>query len=129
MSVTYRVFWQVPQEILCIELAGDLSIDDFNHINQAVTDQLGTEATNRHVALVVDVTRPGHIPTAVAQLRETQTYVLRRDLNMILVAGSNKLLRLMMLLTFNLCRPRLNFFDTMDEASEFVLRKGVLGEK
>ena len=114
--MTYRIFWRIPQQLLCLELEGDLSITDFNHINQAVTDHLGVVIANRRVALVIDITQPGHIPTAIAQLKETQTYVLRPDLSMILVVGSNKLSRLMMLLTFNLCRPRLKFFDTMDAA-------------
>jgi len=114
--MAYQIFWRVPQQLLCLELEGDLSITDFNYINQAVIDHLGVETANRPVALVVDITRPGHISTAVAQLRETQTYVLRRDLSVILVVGNNKLLRLMLLLTFNLCRPSLKFFDTMDEA-------------
>ena len=127
--MTYRVFWQIPQQILCVELEGDLSISDFNHINRAVTDHLGAETANPHVALVVDITRPGQVPTAVIQLRETQTYVLRQDLNVILVAGSNKFLRLMMLLTFNLCRPSLKFFDTMDEALKFIFRQRVVDEK
>ena len=96
--MAYRVFWQVPERILCMELEGTLSLDDFKEINQAVIEHLGDENANQHVGLVVDITRPGRVPSAVAQLKDSQTYLRRRDLQFILVAGNNKFMRLMMLL-------------------------------
>ena len=120
--MAYRVFWRVPHHTLCLELEGDLTLDDFNLINRAIIDHLGGETTDRRIALVVDITRPGSIPQAFAQLKASQTYVLRHDLKFILVAGSNKFMRLMMLLTFNLCRPSLRFFDNVDQALTFVQR-------
>jgi hypothetical protein len=114
--MAYRIFWQVPGQILYLELEGHLSLDDFNQINEAIIDHLGAEQNDRRIALLIDITRPGNVPQAVNQLRASQTYVGRRDLRFILVAGRNKLLRLMMLLTFNLYRPSLCFFDDVDQA-------------
>jgi hypothetical protein len=118
--MAYRVFWQVPQQVLCVELEGAVSLDDFIQINQAVHDHLGDEKTNRSVALLVDITRPGNTPQAFQQLKASQTYVLRRDLRFILVVGSNKFMRLMMMLIFNLCKPSLRFFDNMAPALTFL---------
>ena len=118
--MTYRIYWLLPQQVLCVELEGALSLDDFNKINQAIIDHLGDETENRRVGLVVDATRPSQIPQLVAQLRVSQTYVLRRDLKFILIAGQNKLMRLLMMLTFNLCRPSLKFFDDVDQALNFA---------
>lgn len=123
--MAYRVFWQTPQQILRIELEGNLSLNDFNQINQAVIDQLGVETANRHMALLIDITRPSTMPQSFKQLRASQTYVSRRDLKSILVVGSNKLARLMLLLMFNLCRPSLRFFDTIDQALMIAERAGL----
>src|SRR5229473_988463 len=98
--MAYRVFWQDPQQVLCVELEGPVNLHDFIQIYQAVIVYLGDEKTNRSVALLVDITRLGNTPQAFQQLKVSQTYVTRRDLRFILVVGSNKFMRLMMMLTF-----------------------------
>ena len=118
--MSFRIFWQVPQQLLGLELEGDLSLDDFQQINQAVNEYLGIDIPGRRIALLVDISRQCTIPQAFAVLRASQTYVLRRDLKFVLVAGSDKLRRLMILLTFNVCRPSLRFFDSLETALRFA---------
>lgn len=114
--MAYRVFWQVPQQILCVELEGHLSLNEFTQINDAVISHLDQGAATRPFALLVDITRPCTTPRAFEQLRASQTYILRHDMKSIMVVGTDKFMRLMMLLTFNLCRPSLGFFDNIDQA-------------
>ena len=114
--MAYRIFWHVPDQILYLELEGSLNLNDFTQINRTIIDLLGNEGANRHVSLVVDITRPGNTPRDFAQLKASQTYLLRHDLKFILVAGRDKFMRLMMMLTFNLCKPKLRFFDNIDQA-------------
>ncbi len=116
----YRVFWQVPHQFLYLELEGYLSLDDFMQINLTVNDLLSAEVKDRQVTLVIDITRPCTAPKAFAQLKASQTYLMRRDLKYILVVGSNKLMRLMMMLTFNLSKPSLWFFDSFEQALKFA---------
>jgi hypothetical protein len=121
--MTYRVFWHIPQQVIFLELEGNLTLKEFQQLNRDVVEHLGTENADRQITLVVDITRPSTAPQAFAQLKASQTYTQRRDLKSILVVGRNKFMRLMMLLTFNLCRPTLRFFDTNDEAALFLQRK------
>ncbi len=114
--MAYRVYWHIPHQMLCMELEGNLTLDDFQNLDRAILALLGNEAPDRQLMLLVDITRPATTPRDFARLRASQTYLLRFDLKFILVAGSNKLMRLMMLLTFNLCRPSVRFFDNIDEA-------------
>ena len=113
--MAYKVFWQIPQQVLYHKLEGDLSLDDFSQINQVIWDHLGEETTYQHTALLIDISRPGRTPQDFAALRASQTYMLRNDLKFILVVGSNKLMRLMMLLTFNLSKPGVRFFDDLEQ--------------
>ncbi len=121
----YRVFWQIPQRVLCLELAGELSLADFDQINKEVIAHLGIESftPGERMALLVDITRPCRPPGNFTQLKISQTYAARRDLNFILVAGNDKFMRLMTLLTFNLSRPMLKFFDNTQQALDFVQEK------
>jgi hypothetical protein len=114
--MAYRVFWHVPDQILYLEVEGNLTLGDFDQINRAIIDLVGTEITERQLALLIDITRPASTPRDFNYLRASQTYLLRPDLKFIMVAGSNKLMRLMMLLVFNLCSPSLRFFDSVDQA-------------
>jgi len=118
--MSYRIFWQVPHQILCVELEGELNLDHFSQINRAIIDLLNQKEPNQQVTLMVDITRPGRVPQAFAQLKESQTYLDRRDLKFILVVGHDKFMRLMMLLTFNLGRPILRFFDNADQGLKFA---------
>jgi hypothetical protein len=114
--MAYKVYWEVPQQVLRIELEGNLTIEDFGQINRAVIDLLGVETTRRQINLLIDITRPSRTPRDIQQIKSSQTYVMRRDLKHIFVAGTDKFMRLMMLLTFNLCKPSLTFVDTIDRA-------------
>jgi hypothetical protein len=127
--MTHRIYWRVPNVVLCLELEGNLSPDDFAQINQAIVEHLGPETQTQTVTLLVDITRPGTTPSAFAQLKASQTYTMRRDLNYILVVGRDKFMRLMMLLTFNLCKPSLKFFDDMDQALAFASARGAVSSK
>jgi hypothetical protein len=121
--MAYRVFWHIPQQVIFVELEGNLTLKDFQQLNRDVVELLGAESADRPVTLVIDVTRPTTTPQAFEQLKASQTYTQRRDLKSIIVVSSNKFIRLMMLLTFNLCRPSLRFCDTVDEASMFIQKK------
>ncbi|MCC7205706.1 MAG: hypothetical protein IT323_00270 [Anaerolineae bacterium] len=121
----YQVFWQVPHEILCVHLEGHLSLEEFHVINEAVVGELGDEGAQHRYAILIDITHPASLPQAFQPLRESQAYARRRDVKYILVVGRDKLLRLMLLLTFNLCRPALRFVDTMEEAFRIAHRPAI----
>jgi len=118
--MAYKVFWKVPQQVLSVELEGSLSLGDFHQINQAVNDCLDSSLVKGGISILVDITRPGSTPRDFAQLKDSQTYATRRDLRFIMIAGTDKFMRLMTLLTFNLCRPSLRFFNDVDHALTFA---------
>lgn len=112
-----RVFWRIPQQILCIELEGDITIEDFHHINQAVNELLGPETRDAKFVVLVDITQPCRVPTGFAQLKASQTYSMRHDIRFIVVVGNNKFMRLMTRLMFSLCIPGLRYCDSFEQVS------------
>jgi hypothetical protein len=119
-QMAYKVFWHVPHQVLFVELDGQLSLDDFNQINNTVLSHLDDATGDTGFTLLVNTAQVSSVPQAFQQLKASQTYVQRRDLQYIVVVGNNKLIRLMMLLTFNLCRPALHFFEDIERAYEFL---------
>ena len=85
-------------------------------------ENLGADSGEKNIVILVDITRPGSLPRAVNELKASQTYVRRNDIKSIMIAGTNKLMRLMLLLTFNLCRPSLRFFDNLEQAQVVARR-------
>lgn len=116
----FHIYWKVPEHILCLELEGKLTIDDFAQINEELISYLGDEEFANRITLLIDITRPCSIPQAFALLKASQTFVNRRDIRYLLVAGTDKLNRLMMMLTYNTCRPSLRFFSDVDHALRFA---------
>ncbi len=119
--MAFQVFWHIPHQVLCLELEGHLSLQDFSQINEAILNVLNSEAQHSRITLLVNAINLSSVPQAFQQLRASQAYVERPDLKHIVVATTNKMIRLMMLLTFNLSRPSLRMVDDLDQA-QMVLR-------
>lgn len=117
-----KVYWSVPHRILTVELEGMLNFDDFKRLDHIINDCLDHENPGTPVVLMVDITRQARIPQAFAQIKATQTCLHRPELQWILVAGKNKFMRLMMMLTYNLCRQSLRLLDDVDQAIDIGCR-------
>jgi hypothetical protein len=107
------------QSLLSLTLQGNLSEQDFSQMNELVTRSLDAINESR-VALVVNALGAKTVPRNFKQLQASQTFSQRKDLKWLLVVTDNKLIRLMMLLTYNLSRPSLRFFSTEREAMDFL---------
>jgi hypothetical protein len=118
--MSYQVCWEIPEQVLCLELIGDLSLEDFVEVNRLITARLNDDIGDKRIILLVDISRSASMPRAFEQLKASQTYLMRQDLKFILVAGTSKFMRLMMTLTFNLCRPSLMFFEDKTRAMQFA---------
>lgn len=118
----YRVYWEAPNAMLYLKLSGDVSLQEFIEIDREITRYLASDKLEEKLTLLVDVNDAKSVPQSFNQLKASQTYasVYNSKLSYILVvSGGNKLMRLMMMLTFNLCRPSLQFFDTPMQALSY----------
>lgn len=119
----YQVHVQAPDALIYLKLTGDVSLQEFIEIDREVTRYLEADSLDEGIAMLVDVNDAKSVPQAFNQLKASQTYasVYGSKLSYILVvSGGNKLMRLMMMLTFNLCRPNLQFFETPMQAMSYL---------
>jgi hypothetical protein len=62
------------------------------------------------------------VSTFLEQIKASQGYMHNPRLKWILIIGSTKLMRLTMIVIFNLARAYLQFFQTADEAIQYLHR-------
>lgn len=117
----YQVNWEVPQVILNLQLLDDVTMPEFASINDEINSHLPHTSSDVPLALMIDMTHTRSVPKDFKALMASQRYATTRSpIKWILVISSNRLMRLMMMLTYNLCRPQLHFFDTKEEALRFL---------
>lgn len=116
----YQISWLVPSKVLHLHLRDEVSLEDFQAINKQV--QLYTAEADQRFALVVDMIHTRRVSYNVEQIRASQQYAQDSRLDWILVVSSNKLLRLTMMVIFNLARAPLQLFQTVDEVKTFLKR-------
>lgn len=118
----YRVYWEAPNAMLYLKLSGDVSLQEFIDIDREITRYLASDKLEDKVTLLVDVNEAKSVPHSFNQLKASQTYATVYDSKLshiLVVSGGNKLMRLMMMLTLNLSRPSLQFFDTPMQALSY----------
>lgn len=116
----YEIYWEVPDSVLLIKLLGHVSLDDFYDINEGVLDYLDRRAHYQRIAVVVETNSAASVPQQFQNLKASQTFVESDDVRWLLVSANNKFLRLMMLLTYNLSKPSLHFFDSVPTSLNYL---------
>jgi hypothetical protein len=118
----YQINWETPEAVLSLRLLDQVTFQEFVEIDRSITAHLNEGSPDSAIVLIVDVTQATSVPQSFNELKTSQTYATAANLRLkwILVVSSNRLMRLMMLLTFNLCRPTLRFFDTLVDATKFI---------
>jgi hypothetical protein len=118
--MAHKLVWRASDRVLTLTLTGEISLADFSNIGDDIDVMLG-EVTDPLV-LVVDAKDVRLGRSGLSQARTTSpTYMENRLVEHLLVVTSDKIIRLTLLVVFNLNRSVLRFFDHMDQA-EYHLR-------
>ncbi|HEX2622287.1 MAG TPA: STAS/SEC14 domain-containing protein [Phototrophicaceae bacterium] len=116
----HHISWYIPDRVLHLRLIDEITLDDFQQINAEVEEHMREHG--KRLAIVIDVNATRRVSYNVEQIRASQRYALDPSLDWILVVGNNKLLRLTMIVVFNLARAPLQLFQNLDEARAFLKR-------
>lgn len=121
----FKTDLDASRALLNINLTGNLTARDFADLDAQAMGLLD-KLLSKKVAVMIDARDAESVPRNFRQLHESQTWARRYELKWLLVVTDSKLIRLMMLLTYNHSRPSLRFFRNLDEANHFLrnLRHG-----
>jgi len=121
----YQLSWRVPQRAMCLKLDVETTLTEFEEINRLIVSYLNQN--EKRLFLMIDVN--DFKPNALVweRIRASQRYVSHEKLEYVLIVGqkTNRLIRLMMLVLFNISRAGLKFVETFDEADAFLAHTAI----
>ena len=112
--MAYELNWHVPDKVLFLRLSGDYLLDDAREVNRLITKEL--DARQEALSLLIDVTEMNR-PVNFVGIRTVQTYMQHRNLQHIYIAASDRLVKLAMIVIFNLGWAYLHMFDDLEKAT------------
>jgi len=120
----YKLSWLIPQRVMYLRLSGTTTLEELENINRFISS--GLEETSEQVALVIDATDSNGFAVGIDQLRASQRYGQHPRLKSIIVLGTNKLIRLMLVIVFNVATASLKFCQNLDEANTLLKQRGYI---
>ena len=117
--MSYELGWHVPGKVLSLSLSGTYTPENAKEVNQLITDKL--DQSQSPILLLIDalnMDRPFHF----ASIRSLQTYMDHRNLKHICIVTDDKIVKLSMLVIFNLSRARLHMFDNVEKANKMLMQ-------
>lgn len=109
---------------MCLRISGDYAVEDSRQFNAAIIEELDQSPDD--LVLLIDATemnRPYHFD----QIRATQTYKDHRKLKRIYIAAGDRLVKLALMIIFNLSRAQLHVCDDIDAVHDLIRLHGNRG--
>jgi hypothetical protein len=118
--MAYDLSWHVPNRVLFLSISGDYTLEDASEVNRLVTREL--DQSNAQLSILIDVRKMSR-PVNFVNIRATQTFMDHRKLQHIYVAASDRLVKLSMIVIFNLGKAYLHMFDDLENATLLLQRQ------
>lgn len=112
-DTSFALSWHIPGRVMYLRINGDYRVEDSRQVNAAIIEELDQSPDD--LVLLIDATvmnRPYHFD----QIRATQTYKDHWKLQSIYVVTKDRLVKLALIIIFNISRAHLHLFDDFDEA-------------
>lgn len=113
----YELTWHTPSKVLQLTIIGEYSPEIAKEANDAIVEELNRATTV--LLLVIDATQMAR-PYRFQEIRATQHYMNHHRLRHIFVISNDKLIRLSIVIIFNLSRAFVQLFNTPAEAETLV---------
>ncbi|MBC8099598.1 MAG: hypothetical protein H7Y11_09150 [Armatimonadetes bacterium] len=118
--MAYEVSWHIPDKILLLRLSGDYTLDEGREVDTLLLKALNDSPTN--MGVLIDA-RAMNRPYNFQAIRDTQTYMNHRHASYIFVVASDRIIKLAMLVIFNLSHAYLITFDDFEAAQTRIQRQ------
>jgi hypothetical protein len=116
----YQISWDDTATGV-VTLKGEVTRTEFEALSQEIKIGLKTVAKNKthKAALIFDIQYAQMIPPTDNTTRELHSYANDPHLKWILIGGKNKLVRLILMLCFNLASANVRLFESVEAAKTF----------
>lgn len=112
--MTDQVKWLVEKHVVVVTLEPQISWEDYAQLDQRLAALL--ESGVSPVDVILDATAVQSFPTDMKALEARTSYLRHPHLRWVMLAGRNKLLRLVMTVVCSKLDQRVYFHNTLDEA-------------
>jgi len=121
----FGISWYVHQRAIYVTLSPAMSVENFRVADRRVTEML--ESVPLQAALIIDASDMEARLLDWTSVRMTQTYGDHPNLQAIFVIlpESNRVVRLMMLIMFNLARAPMHMVGSLHEVDSWLNRYGI----
>ena len=114
----YKLSWHIPGKVLSLSLSGNYSLDAAKEVNRRINNELDKSQTPLLLLIdAVKMDRPYHFDS----IRAVQTYMDHQNLKQIYVVAADRVVKLSMLVIFNLSRARLQLCDNVEKANKLLI--------
>lgn len=118
--MAYELSWYIPNRILYLSILGDYALDDARLVNRNIIEEL--ENSPHDLMLFIDGMEMKRLHN-FQEIRSSQEYMDHPKLKRIFVATNDRLVKLAMMVIFNLSHAYLTIFDDVEKADVTIQRQ------
>lgn len=112
--------WYFPGKAICLRISGDYTLEYSRQVNSTIIEEL--EQSQEDLILLIDATAMNR-PYNFDQIRATQIYMDHQKLKHIYVVTKDRLVKLAMMIVFNVSRAHLHLVDNVDKVDTILQRQ------
>ena len=118
--MAYELSWHIPGKVMLLSLSGEYSLEDAKAVNLSIMDELARSRVP--LMLLIDAAQMAR-PLNFQELRATQTYMDHGNLKRIVVVAHDRLVKLAMMVIFNLGHAYFSLCDDFAKANTICQRE------
>ena len=118
VEMSYELSWRIPGKVLSLSLSGTYTLEAAEEVNRLINDRLNASQSPLMLLInALEMDRPYHFE----RIRALQTYMDHENLKNIYIVAVDNVVKLSLLVIFNLGRARLQLCDNVEKANRLIM--------
>ena len=115
----YKIEWQTPTVVISLKLEGVVTLTELRAFNAEIINMIDSvDRTLTH--LIADFSDATLLPTKVADLRNTLTYLQHENIGWTALITNDQLMRFVTSIVSQMSQARFRSFESFEDALEFI---------
>ncbi len=115
--IMYELVWSVTDSVLLLTIQGDYTLQDAREVNQQIIDYLDEDDVP--ISLLIDAADMSR-PHNFTEIRAAQSFMNHLYLKSINIVTQDRLVKLSMMVIFNMGGAVFRIYDDMDKAQHML---------